>query len=730
MWGGRGILATFLFATFLGRGILESSFDAKERIRDAIDIVDLVSRYVPSLRRQGRNFVGRCPWHDDSRPSLQINPERQTFKCWVCDIGGDIFTFVMRIENVDFREALEMLADMAGIALPAQKMFRKGENGRVGCESGGDGAIAGAGGYQPAEIAKPVLYRAMDWLSEKYHRFFLDDPEAESARTYIKERGISDEMIRRFKIGYAPLRPNTLMELIGSERNRAAILEAAGVLVHRNDGLFSSSANTSRLSDFEKESYYDRFRGRVLFPIRDTQDRTVAFGGRLLPNTTLTSPAKYVNSPETPIFTKSKMLYGMDLARNSIRKKKRVIVTEGYTDCLMAHQYGFDETVAVLGTALGEAHVKMLNRFADRIYLILDGDEAGRKRADEVLGLFVAQGADMSILTLPDDQDPCEYLLGEGAESFERLIAADAVDALDHAFRSATDGIDLERDLVASARALDKLLATIALFPERSKSPGDPTRLRVAKMIQRLAERFRISEEEVRRNLREHRARNADRGGYDDRSFSGGESFTAEGISDVRRKFVFPIPEFRDETDESLGEKFGKISVEIWSKESLWPNQLEREYLEFWFTRPEMFESLAEELSPDDFYSPITRQLTALGNDLLDRGSVPSFDRLLLRYDDDTMKNFLVGVDDSAREKNLALRLESSKGCERLRAEIVLGFERQRLALAAPRTLSDLREEKLGDDQKLSKLLQLCEQLRKKQERIGSADLMDEDGPV
>lgn len=710
---------------------MESSFDAKERIRDAIDIVDLVSRYVPSLRRQGRHFVGRCPWHDDSRPSLQINPERQTFKCWVCDIGGDIFTFVMRIENVDFREALEMLADMAGIALPAQKMFRKSENGRVGCESAGD-AGSGTGGdvYQPAEIAKPVLYRAMDWLSEKYHRFFLDDPEAESARTYIKERGISDEMVRRFKIGYAPLRPNALMELIGSERNRAAILEAAGVLAHRTDRLFSSSANTARLSEIEKESYYDRFRGRALFPIRDTQDRTVAFGGRLLPNSPLNSPAKYVNSPETPIFTKSKMLYGMDLARNSIRKKRRVIVTEGYTDCLMAHQFGFDETVAVLGTALGEAHVKMLNRFADRIYLILDGDEAGRRRADEVLGLFVAQGADMSILTLPDNQDPCEYLLAEGAEAFERLIETEAVDALDHAFRSATAGIDLERDLVASARALDKLLATIALFPERSKSLGDPTRLRVAKMVQRLAERFRISEEEVRRNLREHRARNADRGGYDDRNILDGGDLTAGDDRDVRRKFVFPIPEFRDETDETLAEKFGKIAVEIWSKESLWPNQLEREYLEFWFTRPDLFESLADELSPDDFYSPITRQLTALGNDLLDRGSLPDFDQLLLRYDDDNMKNFLVGVDDSAREKNLALRLESSNGRQRLRGEIVLGFERQRLALAAPRTLSDLREETLGDDQKLSKLLELRERLLKKQERIGNADFMDEDGPI
>ena len=716
--------------------ILESSFDQKEQIRDAIDIVELVSRYVPSLRRQGRNYVGRCPWHDDSRPSLQVNPDRQTFKCWVCDIGGDVFSFMMRMENVEFREALEMLADMAGVTLPEKKLFRKGPAEKRSAEGGfldaenTPGKQSAGGSYHAEEITKPVLYRAMDWLAERYHQFFLSDPEAEGARKYIHERGISDEMIRVFKIGYAPLRSHALVQLVGRDRNRVRILEAAGVLARRSDGFFPPAGSGKTLSDPEIEGYYDRFRGRVLFPIRDTADRTIAFGGRLLPDSTLHSPAKYVNSPETMIFTKSKNLYGLNIARNSIRKKKRVLITEGYTDCLMAHQFGFDETVAVLGTALGEGHIKILNRFADRIYLILDGDQAGRKRADEVLGLFVAGGVDLSILTLPDDNDPCEYLLAHGAEAFEKMIAENAVDAMDHAFRSATEGIDLQHDIVGASRALDRLLAIIALFPATAKTPGDPVRIRMARTIQRLAERFRISEEEVRRSLKKHRDDLSRVGSYQRPVLPAEEETAKPADGSPRAEYVWPIPEFRDETDETLLNRYGRFSVDLWRNESLLPNQLEREYLEFWFTRPERFEELSESVFPSDFYSPVARQLCLLGNGLINRGVVPTFERILLRYDDEKMKNFLVGIDESAREKNLSARMEPEKNQDRFINELLLGFERQRIALDEPRRLSDLREDDLSDEEKLAKLLEFQRLQMEKQKKIGGADLMDEDGSV
>lgn len=715
---------------------MDPQFDVKEQIRDAIDIVDLVSRYVPSLRRQGRLYTGRCPWHDDSRPSLQVNPERQTFKCWVCDIGGDVFSFVMKIENVDFREALEILADMAGVSLPSAKEFRKDQPLMAALPAAGTSASAPRG-FVPEPIAKPVLYRALDWLSGVYHRFFLEDAEAEGAREYIRQRGISDEMVRRFRIGYSPLRHSTLVDIVGADRNRVAILEAAGVLTRRPDNnirpdgiLPSEGALSAKLSPYEVEQYSDRFRGRVLFPIRDTQDRTVAFGGRLLPETPLKSPAKYVNSPETPIFTKSKMLYGLDMARNSIRKKKRVIVTEGYTDCLMAHQFGFDETVAVLGTALGEYHIKVLNRFADRIYLILDGDEAGQKRTNEVLNLFVAQGADMSILTLPNNQDPCEFLLAEGAEAFERKIRSDSVDALDHAFREATRGIDIENDLVASARALDRLIETIALFPD-ARVPGDPTRIRVAKMIGRLALRFRIREDEIRRRLREYRQRHVSRRRPESLQEEASQAAQgAQASQTLRQMFVLPISDFQDESDEAVMARFGKISVNIWQDASLLPTALEKEYLQFWLTRPDLFGRLSATLDQSAFYSPITRQLTLLGNDLQEQGISPDFSQLLLHYEDPGMKNYLVDLDAQARDKRLAEQLADSSSCERLLSELVHGFERQNLDVSTPGTLSDLRENSLARDQKLSKLLELQEKLRQRQQQIGNNVSMDGDGPT
>ena len=185
---------------------------------------------------------------------------------------------------------------------------------------------------------------------------------------------------------------------------RAKILEAIGILARPAEG----------------GSPYDRFRGRVLFSIRDAQGRPVGIGGRVLPELGTTSPAKYVNSPETPLFTKSKLLYGLDLAREALRKSRTALVMEGYTDVIVAHQYGFQNAVAVLGTALGESHIRMLKRHADRIVLVLDGDEAGTKRANEVLELFIAQQADLRILTLPEDLDPCDYLHKYGAEAFSR----------------------------------------------------------------------------------------------------------------------------------------------------------------------------------------------------------------------------------------------------------------------------------------------------------------------
>ncbi len=463
------------------------SFDAKERVKQAIDIVDLVGSHI-QLRRQGRNYVGLCPWHDDSRPSLQVNPERQSFKCWVCDIGGDVFSFVMKIDGVEFREALEMLAERAGITLEKPRRHLP-FSGNTASELPGDSAEAPA--VVPNQPSKRTLLQAAAWAEKQYHQCLLASPDAEPARKYLAERGISAESIERFRLGFCPLQRDWILRGVEGEvepertRRRAKLLAAVGILSRPAEG----------------GSLYDRFRGRLLFSIHDAQGRPVGVGGRLLPEIDISSRAKYVNSPETPLFTKSKLLYGLDLARETLRKTRTALVMEGYTDVIVAHQHGFQNAVAVLGTALGESHVRILKAHADRIVLVLDGDEAGTRRANEVLELFVAQQADLRILTLPDGLDPCDFLQQRGAEAFSQLLETGAVDALDHAFAVKTRGVDLERDVHAASQALEELVAIVARAPRLRHDTTSENRFREEKILQRLAARFRVDERDVRSRL-------------------------------------------------------------------------------------------------------------------------------------------------------------------------------------------------------------------------------------
>ena len=293
----------------------------------------------------------------------------------------------MKMEGVEFPEALAMLAERAGIALEAgthePRRRRPGRRPSISGPStrrwpGPSGSTTSACCDSPeAEPAPPISRRSA-----------ASRPRASSDSTW----------------GSRPLERDWILQQAGGSPGRAKTLETIGHL--------GPAGRRRRM--------YDRFRGRALFSIRDAQGRPVGLGGRMLPESAASSPAKYVNSPETPLFPKSHLLYGLDLAREAIRKSRAAMVMEGYTDVIVAHQYGFQNAVAVLGTALGEAHVRILKRFADRIVLVLDGDEAGQKRANEVLELFVAQQVDLRILTLPDGLDPCDFLHQRGAEALRR----------------------------------------------------------------------------------------------------------------------------------------------------------------------------------------------------------------------------------------------------------------------------------------------------------------------
>ena len=416
--------------------------DLKERVRDAVDIADVVGSYI-ALRRQGKAMVGLCPWHDDSRPSFQVNQERQTYRCWVCDVGGDVFNFLMRMEKVEFREALEQLADRAGITIP------KGRGGLAADD-------------------KAALWKALSWASDRFHDCLHSHPEAAPARAYLADRGLTPATIERFRLGYAPQAWDWLARQAAAAGIPAADLVRTGLAVERQ----------------ERSGHYDRFRGRVMFPIRDPQSRCVAFGGRVLPGSD--DPAKYINSPETPLFSKSSMLYGLDTAREAMTQSRRAIVVEGYTDCLAARQAGIDDVVAVLGTALGERHAKLLRRYADRIVLVLDGDDAGRRRANEILDVLLAEPIDVRIARMPAGVDPCEFVLERGRAPFEALVDS-AGDPLEYRMDEALAALAPDAGDDAALASIESVLKALAAVSPRSPLSPSQRRLREDQVLGRLS---------------------------------------------------------------------------------------------------------------------------------------------------------------------------------------------------------------------------------------------------
>jgi len=628
-----------------------SPLDTKEQVRAAIDIVDLVGRYV-QLRRSGRNYVGLCPWHDDTRPSLQVNPERQSFKCWVCDIGGDVFSFVMKMEGVSFPEALAILADRAGIEMKSRRPARTGGPTEAGGEPGEfDSAAA------PAVVSgedKRALYRAMAWAETQYHECLLSSPEAEPARRYLHERGITPESLHKFHLGFSPNQADWLLRRAGGAAARARVLETIGVLARSQDG-----------------SSYDRFRGRVLFPIRDTQDRPVGLGGRVLPDAGSTSRAKYVNSPETPLFTKSAQLYGLDVARPAFRKGRIALVMEGYTDCIIAHQHGFENAVAVLGTALGDRHVRLLKRFVDRIVLVLDGDEAGQRRANEVLALFLAENVDLRILTLPEGMDPADFLGEHGGEAFADLLEARARDALEHAFEAKTRGLDVEGDVHASSRALEEILAVLATAPRLRHDTTSEQRLRQEKILSRLAFLFRVPEHAVRQRL------------------------TALRRAAPRRRPSGPVD---GPADRREAESRSTGRIDPW----------ERELLEILVGHPELVSQARAEIAGERLTFEPARRIYQASCRLSGAGTTPTFDCLMLEFEDPVIKSLLVELDERGRAKEVT-------DPESLLASLIRSFHEQAAVKQRAFHTAALREGGLDEEQQRDLLREIEEQERSRQ---------------
>ena len=372
-----------------------------DEIRSRADILEIVGQVVKLKRSGGENWKGLCPFHTEKTPSFTVNPKRNIYHCFGCGAGGDAFSFLMRQERVAFPEAVRTLADRAGDALPAASQRAPEVDGKL----------------EP-------LRRAMALAAEFYTRS-LWEPGGEKARGYLEQRGVDPEVAKRFGLGYAPESWNALLGVMGRQGIGEEVLVQAGLILARQNG----------------PGFYDRFRGRLLFPIRDVQGRVVAFGGRALSG----EEPKYLNSPETPLYVKGQMLYALDVARIAMRERSRAIIVEGYLDCLMAHQHGFGETVAALGTAFTPAQLGLLRRYADEVVALFDADAAGQKassRLEEMmndvmdlqnLGWSVARTGGFEkaghlpirVALLPPGHDPDSLLRAEGAAALTaRLDAA------------------------------------------------------------------------------------------------------------------------------------------------------------------------------------------------------------------------------------------------------------------------------------------------------------------
>lgn len=420
--------------------------DAVQRVKEANDIVDVVGGYL-TLRQTGRVFKCLCPFHDDRRPSFDVDPERQRYRCWACGEYGDVISFIQRIERLEFAEAMDLLARRAGIN------WRDNEDS-----------------FQSAQRARMLEVSA--WAQKQFQEALWDRQTGKAARDYLEDRGLEETTLQTFGVGWAPAGGDWLLRKAEREGLDLDLLESLGILAN-HDG-----------------RTYDRFRERVMFPIRNPRGQTVGFGGRVLPGTPTAERApKYYNSIDSALFTKSEQLFGLDLAREEGKRSGFLAVMEGYTDVLMAHQQGIHGVVATMGTALNHRHLAQLRRHTSEVVLVFDADAGGDSGVERALSLFAQQEMELRVARLPAGLDPCDWLLNEGPEPLQNALkeAKDALTvALDKWFPPG-----IEEKVGASQTGLDRVLALLG----DGGSPGSPGQVKRELLIGRLARRLGLREE-------------------------------------------------------------------------------------------------------------------------------------------------------------------------------------------------------------------------------------------
>jgi len=508
-----------------------------ENIQQQSDIVSIISSYIP-LKQVGRSFKALCPFHGEKTPSFIVSSEKQIFHCFGCGAGGNVFGFVMKYENMTFIEAVESLADKAGISITRQKI----------------------------DTHVLDLYRVNNTVSDYFINMLINSLEGKHAYEYLKNRGISSQTIKDFKLGYAPASPKVLLEFAKGEKISEATLDKAGITAY----------------DSREKNRYVRFKDRIIFPIHNTQGKIVGFAGRALNDKTL---PKYLNSPQTELYNKSNILYGLNIAKKEVADKKHAIIVEGYMDLLSLYQAGFLNVVASSGTSLTVHQAKLLSRYAEGVTIVYDGDAAGTNATLRGLDILVKEGLIVKIVRLPVGEDPDSFLNKYGKNKFSGILE-EAVDII-------TYKISILGNQLDSASVDGKVEIAKKILPTISKITDS---IRKSEYIKYLAAKLSLNEASV-----------LDEIGKIEKQTSG-------------RVF------YHSNTTPLRTEKFEKHLLQLMLEDT------------------DVVRRVYQDLEVEDFLNNDYRQIAKLLFELDTSGKIPSHKNVLNQLESDALKNIVTGL--------------------------------------------------------------------------------------